>query len=153
MTTTADVEQYLKFIEAPSQVVAFTIDGAVQGEVADQLLIIYNASKEAQEITIPEGTWNVCIKDNKAGIEVIETVSGGKVTVSPISTLALVQGETEDKNAGQDVTIGADADAKDKEDGNFFKDNLGVIIAVAVGAVAGVVAVLVVKSKKSGKKS
>ena len=166
MTTTEDVSKYLKFIETPSQVVGYTIDGAVEGEVADQLLIIYNASKEAKEVTIPDGTWNVCIKDNKAGIEVIETVTGGKVSVSPISTLALVQGETEDPNAvgsvttttppsdsndSNDSTESQDSqDSKDEKSGNFFKDNLGIIIAVAAVVVVAIIAVVV---KKSGKKS
>ena len=152
MTTTADVEQYLKFIEAPSQVVAYTIDGAVEGEVADKILIAYNASKEAKELTIPEGTWNVCIKDNKAGIEVLETVTGGKITISPISTIALVMGETEDTEYYADTTPTTPAgDKDDDKSGNFIKDNL-VIIVVAVAVVA-VVIVGVMMSKKSGKKS
>ena len=156
MTTTEDVSKYLKFIDTPSQVVGFTIDGAAEGEVADQLLIIYNASKEAKEVTIPEGTWNVCIKDNKAGIAVIETVSGGKISVSPISTLALVQGETEDANAvGSTTTTTPDAstdsnDSKDEKSGNFFKDNLVIILVVAAVAVVAIIAVV---AKKSGKKS
>ena len=158
MTTTEDLEKYLKFIETPSQVVGFTIDGAAEGEVADQLLIIYNASKEAKEVTIPEGTWNVCIKDNKAGIAVIETVSGGKISVSPISTLALVQGETEDANAvGSTTTTTTTPDAstdsndsKDEKSGNFFKDNLVIILVVAAVAVVAIIAVV---AKKSGKKS
>ena len=157
MTTTEDLEKYLKFIETPSQVVGFTIDGAAEGEVADQLLIIYNASKEAKEVTIPEGTWNVCIKDNKAGIAVIETVSGGKISVSPISTLALVQGETEDANAVGSTTTTTTPDAstdsndsKDEKSGNFFKDNLVIILVVAAVAVVAIIAVV---AKKSGKKS
>ena len=155
MTTTEDVEKNLKFIDGtPAKVVAYTISGEAEGEVADQLLIAYNASKEAQEITIPEGTWNVCIKDNKAGIEVLETVSGGKVTVGPISTLALVMGETEDENAANIGAVGeaaTDDTSKDgKDSGNFIKDNLVIIIA-AVAVVA--VAVVVFLVKKPAKRS
>ena len=145
MTTTADVEKYLEFIDTPAQVVAYTIDGKAEGEVADQLVIIYNASKEAKEVTIPDGEWNVCIKDNKAGIEVIETISGGKVTVSPISCLALVKGETVDN------TVGAtNADAKD---GNFLKDNLVIILAVAGIALLAIIAVVVLKKSKKSQAS
>ena len=155
MTTTEDVEKNLKFVEdAPSQVVAYTIDGAAEGEVADMLFIAYNGSAEAKEITVPEGTWNVCIKDNKAGIEVIETIEGGKVTISPISTLALVKGETVDNTKDEattpDSTVGATTD-NNEDSGNFLKDNLVLIIVVV--AVIAVIIVGVVVSKKPGKKS
>ena len=139
MTTTADVEKYLKFIDAPSQVVAYTIDGKAEGEVADQLLIIYNASKEAKEVEIPDGKWNVCIKDNKAGIEVIETVSGGKVSVGPISCMALVKGDTVDS------TVGA---AAEKDGGNG-----GLTTILIVAAIVVVVIIAVVVISKKGKKS
>ena len=143
MTTTEDVEKYIKFIDAPDQVVAYTVDGKAEGEVADQLVIIYNASKEAQEVKIPDGEWKVCIKGNKAGIDVIKTVSGGKVSVDPISCLALVKGETVDKSVGGAA----------EEEGNFLKDNLTTILIVAGVVIVAIIAVVVLKKGKKSETS
>ena len=94
MTTTAEIEANLTFIEdVPENVVAYTIENKPNGECADAICVIYNANREAATVTIPEGEWQVCIKGNKAGTEVIETVKGGEISVEPISALVLVQGE------------------------------------------------------------
>ena len=74
-----------------ANVMAFKINGGVNGEVADNLFVIFNANETETEITLPEGKWDVYINGEKAGTEVIETVSG-KVTVAPISAMVLCQG-------------------------------------------------------------
>lgn len=132
MTKADDVAKYLQFIdEVPENVVAYTIDGEANGECADQLLVIYNANRDAVEINIPDGEWKVCVKDNKAGTEVIETVSGGKVSVSPISSMVMVKGETV---------------APDKADSGF--PIVPVIIIAAVAVVAVIAVIILLKSKK-----
>ena len=137
MTTGEDVQQYLKFIDAPSNMVAFTIDGAANGEVSDELLIIYNGNNASQKITIPEGEWKVCIDGTKAGTEVIRTISGGEITVDAISCLALVKGDT---------------GATGKTDGGMEPWVIAVI-AVAVVAVIAVVVVVLTSSKKKAAKA
>ena len=139
MTTAEDVQKYLKFIEAPANVVAYTIDGEANGEVADQLLIIYNANRETTEVTIPDGEWQVCINAKSAGTKVIEKVSGGKVSVEGISCMALVKGDTVD----------ASADAKDDAEES---NDMMLYIIIAVVAVV-VIAVIFVVAKKGGKKN
>ena len=132
MTKTDDVATYLKFIaDAPANVVAYTIDGKANGECADQLLVIYNANKEAVEVNIPSGEWKVCVKDNKAGTDVIETISGGKASVSAISTMVLVKGDTVDPAmSGSDFPL------------------VPVIIISAVAVVAIIAAVVILKGRK-----
>lgn len=94
MTTTAEIEENLTFIEdVPENVVAYTIENKPNGECADAICVIYNANREAATVTIPEGEWQVCIKGNQAGTEVLETVKGGEISVEPISALVLVKGE------------------------------------------------------------
>ncbi len=134
MTTADDIQKYLKFIDAPANVVAYTIDGAANGEVADELLIIYNGSKETAEVTIPDGEWQVCINAKSAGTEVLSTVSGGKVSVEGISCMALVKGATsvDDEESGSDMML---------------------YIIIAVVAVVVVAGVIFFVSKKGGKKA
>lgn len=141
MTTAEDVEKYLAFIDdVPANVVAYTVDGAANGEIADQLLIIYNANKEEVEINIPEGEWKVCINGEEAGTKVLSTVSGGKVKVSPISCMALVKGETA-------LATSADADA------NNDSNNTLLYVIIGVVAVVVVVAIIILVTKKGGKKA
>ncbi len=133
MTTADDIAKYLKFIDAPANVVAYTIDGAANGEVADELLIIYNGNKETAEVTIPDGEWQVCINAKSAGTAVIEKVSGGKVSVEGISCMALVKGAT---------SVGDEAGDSD------------MMLYIIIGAVVVVVLIVVILivAKKGGKK-
>ena len=136
MTTADEVQENLTFLEnMPSQVVAYTIDGKANGEISDEILIIYNAATTATEIEIPEGEWKVCIEGTKAGLDTLRTVSGGKVTVEPISCLALVKGETGATNAAT------------------MEPWVIAVIAVAVVAVVIVVIFAVTGSKKKTPKT
>ncbi len=86
----ADVNANVAALEnMPANVVAFTVNGGVNGETSEGLCLIYNANPSAQEITLPDGSWDVYINGEKAGTEVLGTVYG-TVTVDPISALVLV---------------------------------------------------------------
>ncbi len=54
-----------------------------------KLCIIYNANREDKKILIPEGEWKVYVKGNRAGTEILEHITGGEVTVEPVSALFL----------------------------------------------------------------
>ena len=75
-------------------VIAYQLD-KVDGEVADNIVVIYNANKWQETVNLPEGEWKVCVNGSKAGIEPIDTVRGS-ISVSPISCYVLVKGETKD---------------------------------------------------------
>lgn len=79
-------------------ILAYTIKGGTNGEVADNLLIAYNPTAQDAKLTLPEGDWQVCINGEKAGTDVIETVSG-ELNLTARSCFALVQGKTEDADA------------------------------------------------------
>lgn len=93
LTTAEDVEKYISVVDAEEEnVTAFSITGGMEGENADAMYIVFNPNKEAKEITLPEGTWHVCINGENAGTESLEKVSG-TTSVDAISALVLVQGE------------------------------------------------------------
>ena len=75
----------------PANVVAFQLNGGVNGETSDGLFVIFNANNEAQEITLPEGTWDVYVNAEHAGTESIATITDGTATVEPISAMVLVK--------------------------------------------------------------
>jgi len=98
----------------------------VNGEVADNLFVIFNANETETEVTLPEGKWNVYIDDKNAGTDVLRSAKG-TVKVAPISALVLCQ----DDNRAPGV-------------------NGGVLAGVGAGliAAAGAVALVLKKKKK-----
>ena len=96
-------------------VTAFDISGDVEGEIADRIFVIFNPNETETTVELPAGEWNLCVSGRKAGVEVLSTVSNGKVTVEPISAAILMQGKTapdgyiSGKNAGQAGSNGSDA--------------------------------------------
>ena len=70
-----------------ANVLAFDIRG---GESAEQLFVIFNANETETSVTLPDGTWNVYINAEKAGTEILDTVTGGSLTVEPVSAMILI---------------------------------------------------------------
>lgn len=93
MTSATDIQNNLSFIDTGSaNAVGFVIKNKPNGEVSDAICVIHNANKNAITVTVPHGTWNVCVKNGKAGTGSIMSFTGSQITVDGISTLAMVQG-------------------------------------------------------------
>lgn len=91
MTTAEEVTENILAIDGlDKNVTAFAINGGVNGEVSDGLFLIFNPNEEATEVELPDGKWNVYVNAQKAGTEVLDTVSR-KVSVDGISAMILVQ--------------------------------------------------------------
>lgn len=70
----------------------FEVDGSiVEGETAKKLLVVFNATEETKEIVLPDGDWDVNVNGDKAGTDVLETVSGS-VTVPSKTACVLTYG-------------------------------------------------------------
>lgn len=139
LTNAEDVEQNVKPVEGlPDNVVAFEINGGVNGEVSDGIYAVFNANNEAVEVTLPDGVWDVYVNGEKAGTEVLATVDGGKTTVDPISAMVLVQGE-----GGA-----ASETAAPEQKTSSAKGWIAVICGIAIVAIAGVFVTQKRKSKK-----
>ena len=106
LTTKTEVNNNVESIYIDDDTVMFKINGkaSIADEVADEIIIIYNRGKSAKNVSIygkgaSAGTWKVCVNDKKAGTDVLDTVTDGKVIVPAISTLVLVKGETVDNDS------------------------------------------------------
>ena len=110
LTTAEAVAQNVKYHWITNEVIMFVINGKEQiaGETSDGIVVIFNATKSAKEVDlyrkneqnnsmygIAEGTWNVCVNAEKAGTEILDTITDGKVQIAPISAMILVKGEDE----------------------------------------------------------
>ncbi|MFX3623227.1 MAG: type I pullulanase [Ectobacillus sp.] len=90
LTTEEDIRKHLTFMEAPQNVVAYTLDKHANQDRAKQLVVIHNANKEAVEIDLPKkGKWNLLVNGKKAGSRTIQTVQGDSVTVPALSSFVL----------------------------------------------------------------
>ena len=91
MTSAEDVIVNISEIKKiEKEVVAFAVNGGVNGEESDGLIAIFNPRTKATKVSLPKGTWNVYINGEKAGTKILDTVSGS-VVVEPISAMILVK--------------------------------------------------------------
>ena len=139
LTTDAQISEVLTTYTYENYLLAYKLDGTkVEGEVADEIVIIYNASDEERGVNIIEnlgastGTWNICVNAENAGAEGLGTIDVSENASWPVveahSVLVLVKGETIDTDSvytkNNNVTISLDKTST----------------ALQVGATAGLVA-------------
>lgn len=83
LTTPQDVSEAVAPVEGlDANVVAFDIQGDKGGETADELFIIFNANEAETTVSLPEGSWNVYVNAEKAGTEILDTISEGSAVLS-----------------------------------------------------------------------
>ena len=106
LTTAAEVAKNVKYHWVTNEVVLFNIQGknSVPEEVSDGIVVIFNATTSSKTVNLSKygvasGTWKVCVNAEDAGTDVLATVTNGSVTVSPISAMVLVKGETVDTDS------------------------------------------------------
>ena len=109
----------------------FKLDGSkVADEVADEIVIIYNATNEDKyvnvkgDVSATGGTWSVCVDVNNAGKEALYSVNLDESwpMVAAHSTLVLVKGATEDNDSvytrNNNVTITLEQNAYELKQGS-----------------------------------
>lgn len=132
MMTAEDVAANITPIEGlEANVTAFEIKGGANGDSADGMFIIFNPNRTQTQVTLPEGVWDVYINGEKAGTEVLETITEGTATVVPISAMVLIKGEADAKTVVEPAKMAP----------------LAIGVAAVAAVVAGVVA-FVRKKKK-----
>ena len=103
LTSAEAVSEHISVVDIETKnVTAFHLTGGIEGETADAMYVVFNPNTESTNITLPEGKWNVYINGEKAGTEVLKTVSG-TVTVDAISAMVLVQ---ESGNVAMQIPFG-----------------------------------------------
>jgi len=69
---------------------AFHLNGGMEGEEAQGLYVIFNATPEFKKIPLPPGKWNVNIDHQRAGTDTLATAQN-KVSVAPFSAMVLLK--------------------------------------------------------------
>lgn len=94
LTNADDVNANITSVDGlDDNVLAFRINGGVNGETSDGIFVIFNPNSTETSVTLPDGAWDVCVNADHAGTEALTTVSGS-VSVEPISAMVLVKKES-----------------------------------------------------------
>lgn len=88
MGSAEEISKNLKFLDAPRNIVAFTIDGRAVGDSWDEILVIFNGNLEPSEINLPDESWNLVADKDRVSEDAFERLSG-KVILAPVSTYIL----------------------------------------------------------------
>ena len=90
MTTAEEVaEKITQLGGLDFNVLGFHIAPDANGD-ADAIVVIFNPNAETTTVTLPEGTWEIHINGEDAGVTALATAEG-TVEVAPISAMVLVQ--------------------------------------------------------------
>ena len=121
-------------------VVAFEMKAGANGDSANGMYFIFNANREEKTVDLPEGNWDVYINGEKAGTEVLETISGAAL-VEPISALVLVksEGSATVEQAEDETTdaVSPENTTEIEESSSNVGEILGVILAITAIVVIG----------------
>ncbi len=83
------VRQHLEFLPTEESVVAFRLKNHAGGDAWQDIIVILNADREAQMISIPEGRYSVVCCDGKIDQQGLGEVNGNRVQVAPQSALII----------------------------------------------------------------
>ena len=158
LTNAEDVKQNVTPVDGlPANVVALSINGGGNEETSDGLFIIFNPNNQIEEIPLPEGAWDVYVNGEKAGTEVLATITDGKASVEPISALVLVKSDSASSaadadNAAQGETAETQSAPAESNDATSASsgNSTGIIVGVVVVALAVAGIAFAAKKKKGG---
>lgn len=152
MTEAADVQTKLVFMSGLDEnVVAYTIEGSPNGETADKIAVIFNANKDAVNVPLPAGEWNICVNGEKAGCASLGTAVDS-VSVEGISAMVLVQGDDTIKAADDQESTGK-VEAVGTETAKTGNGGvIGAVVAAVAAVVAGIAGVTIYRKKKGSSK-
>ena len=83
------VRKHLEFLDTPEQMVAFQLKDLQGIDDWQHILVVLNASKEAQSLAIPQGSYTIVCQEGRIDEKGLGTVQGPTVTVQPQSALIL----------------------------------------------------------------
>ena len=94
LSTAADVAANVTYRWITNEVVLFEIKGSCDQKASDGIVVIMNATNKKQSINLEAagvmpGIWDVYVNEDKAGVEVLNTLTDSVVDVAPISSMVI----------------------------------------------------------------
>jgi pullulanase len=91
LNTPASIQANLKFLNAPNNVLAFSLNGKAVKDKWATIVVISNPNSTTQNVNLPSvGDWKVVVSGDKAGVATLSTLKKAKVaSVAANSTLII----------------------------------------------------------------
>jgi pullulanase len=91
LTTREMVQQHLKFLDTPAtpNVVAYTLNGNVNGDSWRDILVIFNGNRKSVKVSVPRNDWEVVAHDGVINLNGMGLVQDTVVWVAPSSATIL----------------------------------------------------------------
>ena len=83
------VRKHLEFLDMPEGIIAYRLKNYAGRDDWRDIIVILNAGKTDQEVTIPEGTYTVVCCDGQINEQGLGTLKGSKTIVVPQSALII----------------------------------------------------------------
>jgi pullulanase/glycogen debranching enzyme len=89
MDRAADIEKSLRVLSAAGNVVSFVLDGEASGDNWKTIFVAYNCSGDTVTLPLPGERMYQVVNPQNAGVETLSEISGGSVTLPPLSMAVL----------------------------------------------------------------
>lgn len=91
LTTREMVQQHLKFLDtsATPNVVAYTLNGNVNGDKWRDILVIFNGNRKSVKVTVPRNDWELVVHDGIINLNGMGLVQDTTIWVAPSSATIL----------------------------------------------------------------
>lgn len=92
MSKAEEIREHLNFLDSPHGSIMFHLKGNANGDSWKSIVVIYNPNDFEVAVNLPNGDgWNLVVNHNKAGVDIIETITDENVKVPKISMMVLYQ--------------------------------------------------------------
>ncbi|SHJ84450.1 pullulanase [Anaerobranca californiensis DSM 14826] len=92
MPTAEMVRKHMEILDSPDGSIMFHLKDNANGDPWKDIVVIYNPNGHDITVNLPKGgTWDIVVKDKKAGVDTLETINGSSVKVPRISMMVLYQ--------------------------------------------------------------
>ena len=78
--------------EIQENIAFFNNDDVVSYSISEKIIVIHNNNEFEVKVSIPDGKWNVVVNEDKAGVDIIETINASYICVKPVSYMVLIKG-------------------------------------------------------------
>ncbi|HGY57119.1 MAG TPA: type I pullulanase [Caldithrix abyssi] len=94
MKKAEEIRENLHFLDdaghsVPDRCIAYRLHKGNSGDSWNEVLVLINPNRKAEQFVIPEGSWNVVVNAGQAGTSRIEKREDQKATVEPVSVMVL----------------------------------------------------------------
>ncbi|MBW9152812.1 type I pullulanase [Clostridium estertheticum] len=90
MTSADMITKNLKFLAVPENVVAYEMNYNANMDSWAHIVVAYNANREEQTVKLSNnGTWNIVVDGDKAGVKTIKQFSGEYLVVPALSSIVV----------------------------------------------------------------